>query len=74
MPIFALFQPNMSKNDNKTHWLRKEAAILQKAMQSGESEMVAILGRRRVGKTFLIRSVFAEKIRFEITGLQNTPR
>lgn len=49
----------------------KEQGVLLKALQSDESEMVAVIGRRRVGKTFLIRSVFAEKIRFEVTGLQN---
>ncbi len=49
----------------------KEQAVLQKTLQSDESEMVAVIGRRRVGKTFLIRSVFAENIRFEVTGLQN---
>lgn len=47
-----------------------ERAILWKALQSGESEMVAVLGRRRVGKTFLIRSVYGDRIRFEVTGLQ----
>lgn len=48
-----------------------EQAILQKALQSGEPEMVAVIGRRRVGKTFLVRSVYAGKIDFEITGVQN---
>ncbi len=49
----------------------KEQAILQKAVQSDESEMIAVIGRRRVGKTFLIRSVYDTRIRFELTGLQN---
>lgn len=48
-----------------------EQAILHKAFESGEPEMVAIIGRRRVGKTFLVRSVYAGKIDFEITGVQN---
>ncbi len=33
--------------------------------------MIAVIGRRRVGKTFLIRSFFAGKIDFEITGIHN---
>lgn len=49
----------------------KEQAILNQTLSSNEAEMVAIIGRRRVGKTFLVRSVYAEKIRFEITGLQH---
>ena len=50
----------------------EEQAALLKALQSSEAEMVALIGRRRVGKTFLVRSVYAQQIRFEVTGLQNT--
>ena len=49
----------------------KEQAILQRALRSQESEMVAVIGRRRVGKTYLIQSVYADKIRFETSGVQN---
>jgi uncharacterized protein len=49
----------------------EEQAALLKALHSSEAEMVALIGRRRVGKTFLIRSVYAQQIRFEVTGLQN---
>lgn len=52
----------------------KEQAILQEALVSGESEMIAVTGRRRVGKTFLVRSVYADKIDLEFTGVQNAPR
>ncbi len=44
---------------------------MQKAIQSNEAEMVAVFGRRRVGKTFLVRSTYAGKIDFEMTGIQN---
>ena len=50
---------------------KKELEILQKTLQSDESEMVAVIGRRRVGKTFLVRSAYAEHLDFEITGVQN---
>lgn len=49
----------------------KEQEILKKAYQSNESEMVAVFGRRRVGKTFLVRSMFKNKIDLELTGVQN---
>ncbi len=49
----------------------KEQETLKKAYQSNESEMVAVFGRRRVGKTFLVRSVFEEQINLEFTGVQN---
>ncbi|MEQ1746300.1 MAG: ATP-binding protein [Saprospiraceae bacterium] len=50
---------------------QQEQAVLQKALQSHEPEMVAVIGRRRVGKTFLVRSTYSESIDFEITGIQN---
>ncbi len=49
----------------------REQEILQNVLLSNEAEMVAVLGRRRVGKTFLVRSVYGEKIVFEISGVQN---
>lgn len=52
----------------------KERLILEEALASGESEMIAVTGRRRVGKTFLVRSVYADKIDLEFTGVQNAPR
>lgn len=51
---------------------QKEIDILTKAFQSNEAEMVAVIGRRRVGKTFLVRSVLGKNIDLEITGVQNT--
>jgi hypothetical protein len=41
---------------------KSEIAILQKALDSGEAELVAVIGRRRVGKTFLVRTVYAPHI------------
>jgi len=49
----------------------EEKKTLKQAMESDQSEMIAIVGRRRVGKTFLIRNYFRSKIDFEITGIQN---
>ncbi|MDR3266284.1 MAG: AAA family ATPase [Tannerella sp.] len=49
----------------------KEQRILQDIFESGKSEFIAIYGRRRVGKTFLIREMFADKFVFEISGLAN---
>ena len=36
--------------------------------------MVAVIGRRRVGKTYLIKSVYKKKIVFEVTGLQSASK
>lgn len=46
-----------------------EAEILGEAMQSGKSELIAIYGRRRIGKTYLIRDFYKNDIIFEVTGL-----
>ena len=49
----------------------EEKAILHKALNSNEAEMISVIGRRRVGKTYLIRTVYKDYIAFEISGLQN---
>ena len=41
---------------------KEEWDILNRAFHSQEPEMVAVIGRRRVGKTFLIRKVYEGKI------------
>ena len=49
-----------------------EKATLEQALKTPESELVAIYGRRRVGKTFLIKSVYQHHIVFEFSGTHNT--
>ena len=51
----------------------KEQEILQKAFQSKRAEMVSIIGRRRIGKTFLVQTIYKEYIAFEMTGIQHAP-
>jgi hypothetical protein len=46
----------------------KEIEILNHAFHSQEAEMVAIIGRRRVGKTFLVRNVFNKNLDLEVTN------
>ena len=50
----------------------KERHMLQNAYKSDYSQFVAIYGRRRVGKTFLVRETFKYKFTFEHTGMANT--
>jgi uncharacterized protein len=39
-----------------------------------ESELVAMIGRRRVGKTFLIKKVYQNEMVFHITGMKDVTR
>jgi len=50
---------------------KEEQQILLNALDAQEAEMVAVFGRRRVGKTFLVKQVYGERIVFELTGLQH---
>jgi len=52
----------------------EEKKILESALESAKPEMVSIIGRRRVGKTFLVKSVYQDQIDFEITGIQHATR
>lgn len=47
----------------------EEKKILTAALQSKEAELIAVYGRRRIGKTFLIRNHFDNQIVFELTGI-----
>jgi uncharacterized protein len=51
---------------------KEEQALLQEALTSDRAEMVAVFGRRRVGKTFLIKQTYQNHIAFELTGLQSS--
>lgn len=50
---------------------KNELKIFDSLYNSTKSEFIAIYGRRRVGKTFLIRSAFENKFTFQITGMAN---
>jgi len=47
----------------------KEIALLNENLQSSKSEFVALYGRRRVGKTYLIRNAFDIAFTFQLTGI-----
>lgn len=49
---------------------KKEISILNESLNSSKSEMIVVYGRRRVGKTFLIKHALGEKIDFEMTGVK----
>ena len=46
-----------------------EIKRLRAAAESAKPEFVALYGRRRVGKTFLINQVFGTQFAFKMTGV-----
>lgn len=50
---------------------KKELLRLDNIVQSKKSEFLTVYGRRRVGKTYLIREYFNYRFDFQISGLAN---
>ncbi|GHT40960.1 hypothetical protein FACS189437_07290 [Bacteroidia bacterium] len=48
-----------------------EKKRLKELYNSKQPEFVAVYGRRRVGKTFMIREMFGDKITFDLVGVAN---
>ena len=52
---------------------QRETDYLDGLLVSGQAEFLAIYGRRRVGKTFLIREYLKRHLAFELTGMLDSP-
>jgi AAA+ ATPase superfamily predicted ATPase len=50
---------------------KRERTRLQKLLTSKKSEFLAVFGRRRIGKTYLIKKYFNYQFDFFITGMAN---
>lgn len=51
---------------------REEQRYLQSLLREEEPQFIAVYGRRRIGKTFLIRESFHYHFTFQHTGISNT--
>ncbi|MCR5456021.1 MAG: ATP-binding protein, partial [Bacteroidales bacterium] len=51
-----------------------ETQELEKRFNSGKPEFMAVYGRRRIGKTYLIKNVFAKRLAFYMTGTYEATR
>ena len=62
-------------NTNKVVGRKEEIHTLKEMLSSKQAEFLAIYGRRRVGKTFLIRNFFEKKdvLFFDVTGSKDGP-
>lgn len=54
---------------NKVVGRENQLFLLNNALVSNKSELIAVYGRRRVGKTFLIRETFNKQFVFEVSGI-----
>ena len=48
-----------------------EQTLLREALVSGAPELIALYGRRRVGKTFLVRQTLSHALVFEFVGTKD---
>lgn len=53
---------------------QEEIKTLETLLQSNQPEMVAIIGRRRVGKTFLVKQTYQNHLNFILTGIQHATK
>ena len=53
---------------------KPERELLTNALKSSRSELIAVYGRRRIGKTFLIREFYANEMIFSMTGYSDGNR
>ena len=51
-----------------------EQSVIHGYIKSEKSELIAVYGRRRVGKTFLVKNCFRNEFDFSFTGLYDVPR
>ena len=53
----------------------QETLLLTEVLESKKPEFLAIYGRRRVGKTYIVREFFKDKgVYFELTGIKNSTK
>jgi AAA+ ATPase superfamily predicted ATPase len=53
---------------------QEELTLLKSLAESDKSEFAAVYGRRRVGKTFLIRAAYNQEFTFQVTAMGNATR
>lgn len=52
----------------------KEQELLEEYMSSSQAEFIAVYGRRRIGKTFLVKQYFDEDFDFYMTGIYDNSK
>lgn len=65
---------NIIEDNMKLIGREKEIRTLEEAIESKDSVFLAVYGRRRVGKTFLLRQTLSDRIVFSYSGKANITR
>jgi uncharacterized protein len=52
----------------------EEVATLQSLQNSDRADLLAIIGRRRIGKTYLVKNAYKNQFAFHITGVKNADK
>ena len=65
--FFVIFAAKSIIDAMKIIGRNAEISELERLRDSGRSEFVMVYGRRRVGKTFLIREFFHNEFAFQVT-------
>ena len=65
---------NITEDNMKLIGREKEIRTLEEALESKDSVFLAVYGRRRVGKTFLLRQTLSDRIVFSYSGKANITR
>ena len=48
---------------------RREIELLEKCLTSNKPELIAVYGRRRIGKTYLVKQLLGDRFSFYMTGV-----
>lgn len=73
--LYIIARPNREINMSILIGREPELTMLNKLYQSKNAEFIAIYGRRRIGKTFLVNAFFHDKgVFFEVTGSKKSSR
>ena len=53
---------------------QEEFSTLQELLEQPGAELVAVLGRRRIGKTYLVKQAYASQLCFHFTGVKDADK
>ncbi|GLR16624.1 AAA family ATPase [Portibacter lacus] len=65
---------NLTNSDRLFSGRKGLSEWMLKFLKTNDSELMSVIGRRRVGKTFLVKSVYKDHLVFSITGIKDASK